>query len=168
MLAEAIGLGKSGIMHHHDSKEGLLRAVIGYAKSQMRDYVLSVAQEDLPDEQRLEKLLRRQNRLAKHEQRGCFFANLALETGRDGIFNDDLTHFFEEWQQVLASIWATRMTQEQAAEQAYLLLLEYEGAVIIYKLSGDEQHLERLVVRTVNHFKQYPPIITTASISSIS
>jgi TetR/AcrR family transcriptional regulator, transcriptional repressor for nem operon len=161
MLAEAIGLGKSGIMHHHDSKEGLLRAVIAYAKTQMRDYVLSVAQEDLPDEQRLEKLLRRQNRLAKHEQRGCFFANLALETGREGTFNDQLNTFFEEWQQVLTGLWATRMPQEQASEQAYLLLLEYEGAVIIYKLSGDAQHLERLVVRTVAKFKQYPTLTTS-------
>jgi TetR/AcrR family transcriptional regulator, transcriptional repressor for nem operon len=158
MLAEAIGMGKSGVMHHHTSKEGLLRAVIGYAKQQMRDYVLSVAREDLPDEQRLEKLLRRQNRLAKHEQRGCFFANLALETGREGLFNEELTHFFEEWQLVLSGIWATRLPQEAAVEHAYLLLLEYEGAVTIYKLSGDEQHLERLVRRAVQKFKQYSPL----------
>jgi hypothetical protein len=88
MLAEATGLGKSGLMHHHLSKESLMRAVVEYAQETMRSTVFSVAQEDLPPEQRLEKLLRRQNRLVKMERQGCFFANTALETGRDGLFNE--------------------------------------------------------------------------------
>ena len=32
MLAEATGLGKSGLMHHHLSKESLMRAVLEYAQ----------------------------------------------------------------------------------------------------------------------------------------
>ena len=59
MLAEATGLGKSGLMHHHLSKESLMRAVVEYAQESMREIVFSVAKEDLPPEQRLEKLLRR-------------------------------------------------------------------------------------------------------------
>lgn len=149
MLAGATGLGKSGLMHHHLSKESLMRAVVEYAQAQLRSYVLAVAQEDLPPEQRLEKLLRRQNRLAKYERRGCFFANTALETGREGLFNELINATYDEWQAAVAGILAAVMTPAAAADAAYRLLLEYEGSVTMYKLTGDEQHLERFVARAV-------------------
>lgn len=152
MLAEATGLGKSGLMHHHLSKESLMRAVVGYAQEEFRSYVLAVATEDLPPEQRLEKLLRRQNRLAKYERRGCFFANTALETGRDGLFNDQIQTTYNEWEKSVGHILSAILPPDEAAEAAYRLLLEYEGAVTMYKLSGDEQHLERFVARAVRLF----------------
>jgi TetR/AcrR family transcriptional repressor of nem operon len=160
MLAEATGLGKSGLMHHYASKENLMRAVVEFAHEAFRDYVIAVAQEPLPPEQRLEKLLRRQNRLAKHERRGCFFANTALETGREELFNDMVQAAFKEWQETVAGILRAIMPQEQAASTAYRLLLEYEGAVTIYKLTGDESHLEQFVGRAVSLFDvlKRPPL----------
>ncbi|MBK7935660.1 MAG: TetR/AcrR family transcriptional regulator [Lewinellaceae bacterium] len=152
MLAEATGLGKSGLMHHHLSKEALMRSVVEFARDELRQYVFAVAAEDLPPEQRLEKLLRRQNRLAKYERRGCFFANTALETGREGLFNELIKTTFEEWQKTVAGILAAIMPPEKAAETAYRMLLEYEGSVTMYKLTGDEQHLERFVARAVAAF----------------
>ncbi|MBK8195881.1 MAG: TetR/AcrR family transcriptional regulator [Lewinellaceae bacterium] len=152
MLAEATGLGKSGLMHHHLSKENLMRAVVDYAIAELRRYVFAVAGEGLPPEQRLEKLLRRQNRLAKHDRRGCFFANTALETGREGLFNDQIESMYEEWQVTVAGILTSIMPPDEAAETAYRLLLEYEGAVTMYKLTGSEQHLERFVARAVGLF----------------
>ena len=152
MLADATGLGKSGLMHHHLSKESLMRAVVEYAQEALRDYVLSVAQENLPPEQRLEKLLRRQNRLAKYDRRGCFFANTALETGREGLFNEQIKTTYDEWQKAVALILTAVLPPAEAAETAYRLLLEYEGSVTMYKLTGDEQHLERFVSRAVALF----------------
>jgi TetR/AcrR family transcriptional regulator, transcriptional repressor for nem operon len=150
LLAEATGLGKPGLLHHFGSKENLMQAVIGYALEQFRAYVLSVAQEDLPPVQRLEKLLRRQNRLAKYERRGCFFANMALETGRGGLFNALIATAFEEWQNAVSHILVLGgFTENQAREQAYRLLLEYEGAVTLFKLTDDTAHLEGVVERAV-------------------
>lgn len=129
-----------------------MRAVVEYAQEEMRRYVLAVAQEDLPPEQRLEKLLRRQNRLAKYERRGCFFANTALETGREGLFNEQIKTTYDEWQAAVAHILSAVLRPADAAETAYRLLLEYEGSVTMYKLTGDEQHLERFVGRAVALF----------------
>ena len=99
-LADATGLGKAGLLHHFGSKEHLMESVLVFACTQFHAYVLSVAQDtSLPPEQRLEKLLRRQNRLAKQERRGCFFANTALETGRDDLFNRIIAQIFKDWQQ---------------------------------------------------------------------
>lgn len=159
-LAEATGLGKAGLLHHFGSKEGVMQAVIDYAITAFRDYVLAVAQEDLPPEQRLEKLLRRQNRLAKHERRGCFFANLALETGRDGWFNAPIQLMFAEWQVAVAGLLEVAWPPGEAQQRAYELLLTYEGAVTLYKLSGDESHLEGYVKRTIAEFTtKLPPTI---------
>ena len=152
MLAEATGLGKSGLMHHHLSKESLMRAVLTYAQEALRSTVFSVAQEDLPPEQRLEKLLRRQNRLVKIECQGCFFANTALETGRSGLFNEPIQEIWQEWQAAVAGILSNIMPPEAAASTAYRLLLEFEGAVIMYKVSHDAQHLEAFVSRAVALF----------------
>lgn len=152
MLAEATGLGKSGLMHHHLSKESLMRAVMSYAQETLRSTVFPVAQEDLPPEQRLEKLLRRQNRLVKMERQGCFFANTALETGRDGLFNEAIQSIWDEWKQVVAGILSAIMPPAEAADTAYRLLLEYEGAIIMYKVTHDAQHLEQFVGRAVALF----------------
>ena len=141
-----------------------MQAVLEYAREQFHTYVLSVAQEDLPPEQRLEKLLRRQNRLAKYERRGCFFANMALETGRDEHFNPLITELFEAWQQTVASLFERVTAPENARQAAYRLLLEYEGAVTMYKLSNDTAHLEGIVQRAVQYFQQHSQTQTTAHV----
>lgn len=152
MLAEATGLGKSGLMHHHLSKESLMRAVLEYAQETLRSTVFSVLQEDLPPEQKLEKMLRRQNRLIKMERQGCFFANTALETGREGLFNEPIQQIWEEWRKAVASILSASMPPEQATDTAYRLLLEYEGAIIMYKVTNEVQHLEQFIARAVALF----------------
>jgi TetR/AcrR family transcriptional repressor of nem operon len=152
MLAEATGLGKSGLMHHHLSKESLMRAVLEYAQETLRSTVFSVIQEELPPEQKLEKMLRRQNRLVKMERQGCFFANTALETGRDGLFNEPIQVIWQEWKKTVASILRAIMPAEEADQTAYRLLLEYEGAVIMYKISNEAEHLEQFVARAVALF----------------
>lgn len=150
MLAKAAGLGKAGLLHHFGSKEELMHAVLVFSMDYFRDYVLAVAtDESLPLEQRLEKMLRRQNRLAKIDQRGCFFTNVIMEMGQEGIHNELLMVFYDEWKQVFAHLLGAVLPEEQAKEQAYLMLLQYEGAITMYKLSGDERHLELFVDRYV-------------------
>lgn len=156
-LAAVAGLGKAGLLHHFGSKEGAMHAVIEYAIAQFRAYVLVVAEEDIPLVQRLEKMLRRQNRLAKMDRRGCFFANMALETGREEVFNPAISAFYAEWQDTFARLLLPYLPEATARERAYQLLVEYEGAVVFYKLSGDEEHLERFVVRSLDNLKAILP-----------
>ena len=152
-LADAAGLGKAGLLHHFGSKEGLMHAVIDYSIEEFRRYVISVINEELPLDQRLEKFLRRQNRLTKLHQRGCFFTNIIMETGQQGLFNETLKAFYVEWERELAGLLAEHWPAEEARERAYRLLVEYEGAVTMYKLTGDEAHLESFVHRSVAPIK---------------
>ncbi len=153
-LAEEVGLGKAGLLHHFGSKEGLMHAVLEFAIVRYHDYVLSVAKEDLPLEQRLEKMLRRQNRLAKIDGRGCFFGNLIAETSQQKIFNENITEFINSWRLTLHQVLSEKLPDKQAEEMAYLTIVEHQGAVILYKLSVDESHLEQFVHRTLKRFQQ--------------
>lgn len=152
-LAKAAGLGKAGLLHHFKSKEGIMKAVIDYAMDQFRAYVLAVAKEDLPFEQRLEKLLRRHCRIAKIDGKGCFFANTILETGQGGVFNMQILPFLSEWEVVVGKLLEEKFPSEKAKEMAYNMIIEFEGAVVFYKLTSDEEHLERYVSKTVSSFK---------------
>lgn len=149
-LAEATGLQKAGLYHHYPTKEDLMRRVMEFALEQFRLYVLAVADElDLPPEQRLEKLLRRHKKLATLHRRGCFFANIALETGRDELFNGVLKTAMEEWAAAVGRILAERLPADRAQQEALRLIMEYEGAILFYKMSGEQQYLEDFVQRSV-------------------
>ena len=155
-LAQEVGLGKAGLLHHFGSKENLMRAVLDFAVQRYQAYVLAVAKEPLPIEQRLEKMLRRQNRLAKIEERGCFFGNTITETSQEGLFTEQVYQFMMRWQQTLRRLFAEVLTEKQAEEVAYLTMVEYQGAVILYKLSQNQSHLERNVHRALDRLKCLP------------
>ncbi len=153
-LAAATGLQKAGLYHHYPTKEDLMRRVMEFALDQFRSYVLAVAEElDLPPEQRLEKLLRRHKKLATLHRRGCFFANIALETGRDELFNEVLRTAMMEWADTVGQILAEYLPAERAKNEALHLIMEYEGAVLFYKLTAEERHLEEFIQRTVDKTK---------------
>lgn len=152
-LAAATGLQKAGLYHHYPTKEDLMRRVMEFALEQFHLYVLAVGDEaDLPPEQRLEKLLRRHKKLATLHRRGCFFANIALETSREGLFNDVLKTAMSDWTAVVECILAERLPAGQARLEAQRLIMEYEGAVLFYKITGEEQHLEAFIQRAIANF----------------
>jgi len=149
-LAEATGLQKAGLYHHYPTKQILMERVMEFALQQFREYVLAVADDtSLPPDQRLEKLLRRHKKLATLHRQGCFFANISLETGHEELFNHILKSAMEEWAEAVGRILSHRMPPEQAREKAIRLIMEYEGAVLFYKISGAEQYLDDFVARTV-------------------
>lgn len=155
-LAKATGLQKAGLYHHYPTKKDLMEAVMEFAMDEFRSYVLSVADEThLPIEQRFEKLMRRCRRLAILHRQGCFFANIALETGRDELFNGVLMRSINEWCETLTQLFSTIMPAEKARMQAQRIVMEYEGAVLFYKLSGDQQYVESYIERTVAEFYEH-------------
>lgn len=154
-LAAATGLQKAGLYHHYPTKEDLMRRVMEFALDQFRSYVLAVSGElDLPPEQRLEKLLRRHKKLATMHRRGCFFANIALETGREGLFNEVLKTGMMEWADAVSKILSEYMPAAVAQSEALRLIMEYEGAVLFYKLTAEEEHLEAFIHRAVSNLNR--------------
>ncbi|TNE47824.1 MAG: TetR/AcrR family transcriptional regulator [Bacteroidetes bacterium] len=152
-LASATGLQKAGLYHHYPTKEALMRSVMEFALDEFRQYVLAVADETgLPPEQRLEKLLRRHKKLATLHRRGCFFANIALETSREELFNEVLKTAMAEWSEAVGRILVAWLPEAEARSEAMRLVMEYEGAVLIYKITGEEAHLQAFIQRAVHKY----------------
>lgn len=149
-LAAATGLQKAGLYHHYPTKEALMQSVMAFALEQFHEYVLSVASdESLPAEQRLEKMLRRNKRLVTEHRRGCFFANIALETGRDDLFTALIQQAMQDWIKTVAILLSHQMPVEQANREAARLMIEFEGSVLFYKIYNNTDYLEAFIDRTV-------------------
>lgn len=149
-LAAATGLQKAGLYHHYPTKQDLMQNVMTFALEQFHDYVLSVASdESLPVEQRLEKMLRRNKRLVTEHRRGCFFANIALETGREDQFTALIQQAMQDWIDTVAALLTHTMPAEQARREAGRLMIEFEGSVLFYKIYNNIDYLEAFIDRTV-------------------
>jgi AcrR family transcriptional regulator len=149
-LAAATGLQKAGLYHHYPTKEALMQSVMAFALEQFHAYVLSVAHdESLPVEQRLEKLLRRNKRIVTAYRRGCFFANIGLETGRDEQFNTLIQQAMQDWIDTVAGLLAHGMPPDQARREAGRLMMEFEGSVLFYKIYNNTDYLDAFIDRAV-------------------
>lgn len=149
-LAAATGLQKAGLYHHYPTKQDLMQNVMAFALEQFHDYVLRVASdESLPVEQRLEKMLRRNKRLVTEHRRGCFFANIALETGREDQFTALIQQAMQDWIDTVATLLTHTMPADQARREAGRLMIEFEGSVLFYKIYNNIDYLEAFIDRTV-------------------
>ena len=169
--AEA-GIGKAGVLHHFGSKEAMMQAVIVWARRKFNEYVLSAfaktgvneAGEPWTIERRLSEALRRQFRLARRENAGCFFANSILEVGVETGFSESLNGFVEDWLAALGAMLAERFPAAEAHERAYRYFTDYQGSVMLFKVSGDIEHLKRFKERAVAMLAQ--PIVLTPTQAS--
>jgi TetR/AcrR family transcriptional repressor of nem operon len=158
-LANATGLQKAGLYHHYPTKQQLMERVMEFALEQFRSYVLSVADDlTLPPEQRLEKILRRHRRLATLHRQGCFFANVGLETGQEELFNHVLLRSINEWIEAVARLLSHVMEPAEAKVQAQRLIMEYEGVILFYKITGDEKFFDDFIARTVRLMSTHAPV----------
>ena len=126
-----------------------MRAVLGYARTAYKTYVLDVAKEDRPLEERMLKMLRRQAKLASIEQRGCFFANTILETNQRHPFQPELKHFYQDWLDGMSSMLEERFDPAEAKERAYRYFIDYEGSMLLHQLDSDPGHMMRLEQRVI-------------------
>ncbi len=151
--ATAVGLGKAGLLHHFGSKEGLMRAVLGFARESYQAYVLDVAKEEKPLEDRLLKMMRRQAKLASIDQRGCFFANTILETNQERPFQTELKFFLQDWLDAMTEMLTERFPADEARERAYRYFIDYEGSMLLFQLDRDPSHWERLKSRVLEQLE---------------
>ena len=150
-VAAAAGLGKAGVLHHFGSKAGMMRAVIAWARERFAAYVLAAfAKEGVRDvgphwtlEARLAEVFRRQFRLVRRDDAGCFFGNAILEAAEGGAFAPALQGFVEDFLAAMTAALRERFDAEESAERAYRLFADYQGAVLLYKATRDRVHLER-------------------------
>ena len=156
-VAAAAGLGKAGVLHHFGSKAGMMRAVIAWARNRFAAYVLTAFRETCARddgtpwtlEARFAEAFRRQFRLVRRADAGCFFGNAILERAEGGAFASDLAGFVDDLLEAMTTALEERFDAEEAAERAYRLFSDYQGAVLLFKASAERRHLDRFRARAL-------------------
>jgi len=159
-VSAVAGIGKAGVLHHFGSKENMMIEVIRWARINFKSYVLSAFAKTGNDptgapwtvESRFAEALRRQFRLVRRENAGCFFANSMLELGTDPAFSAELEGFFTDWTGAVESCLRDRFVLAEAKERTYRLWTDYQGSVMLFKTTGDRSHLDRYRDRSIASF----------------
>lgn len=131
-LARSVGMSKSGLYAHFDSKEALQRATVAAARDVFVDRVVRPALEEADAVARLRRLCH--GYLDYVGDRvfpgGCFFVSAATEFGpRTGAVHDDVAAAQKEWSALLAAA-ATAALGDRGAEDAAERLAFELGALV--------------------------------------
>lgn len=150
-LQEDCGILKGSFYHYFSSKEALGRAVLEFALNYIREHIFSIAYNDqLPVRERLQKMLEKHGRLVVKNQQGCLFAIFSFETGNaTEEFREVLEEFFLNWKKALNHLFQKKYTAEEAEELSEKTMMEMEGAVMFFKLNGNETWLKKCIERAV-------------------
>ncbi|MFN8349114.1 MAG: TetR/AcrR family transcriptional regulator [Spirosomataceae bacterium] len=153
-LANACGLLKGSFYHYFSGKDALMKEVLGMVHQYFSAKVFPIAyDESLTPRERLEKMIAKQIRVVSGTEGGCLMGNMAIETA---LVTDDFTPqmriFFEEYLSALTDLYGHRHTPEKARHLAEQAVVEYEGAWIMVKLTGNDRFLRDVLQRALERF----------------
>lgn len=153
-LAAACGLLKGSFYHYFSGKDALMKEVLDTVHQYFSTKVFPIAyDESLTPRERLEKMVAKQIRVVSSTEGGCLMGNMALETA---LVTDDFTPqmrvFFEEYLKALTDVYSYQHAPEIARKLAEQAVVEYEGAWIMVKLTGNYQYLQDVLQRALERF----------------
>ena len=144
-LADDVGMSKSGLIGHFQTKEGLQVAALEQAGEVFRREVVEPARAHPPGAERLQAIA--ENWVSYLERRvfpgGCFFAAATMEyDDRPGPVRDRLDAGQRAWQSYIArqAELAGHDDPRQVAFEMYALIL---GTNATYQLQGDADVFDR-------------------------
>lgn len=154
-VAAEVGMSKSGLFAHFDSKEALQVDVLEAAAAKFSEVVVTPALQSPRGEPRLRALFERWLAWEQHESLpgGCVFMHAAAELDdRPGPARDALVGLQRQWLETLAR--AVRMTIEVGhfrsdvdpslfAFQAYGIVLSYYHAARLFRDPAAKRNAER-------------------------
>ena len=151
-LAKECGLLKGSFYHYFDSKEELMKASLIAVLQYFREKIFSIAyNQTLAPKERLRKMSEKMLRITMKNNYGCFIGNMTLETANQvPAFKELLQTYFEEWAKALTHIYESKYQQNYANQLAQQSIMEIEGAIMLMKLTGNQQLLHDCYERTID------------------
>ncbi len=150
-LASACGLLKGSFYHYFESKEELMKATLEAVIQYFRLKVFSFAyDETLLPKERLAKMGEKMVKMAVRNQ-GCFIGNMTLETANTmPTFKELLQIYFADWTKALAHIFESKYQPLYAEKLAQQTIMEIEGAMMMLKLTGNQQFIQDCYERAID------------------
>jgi TetR/AcrR family transcriptional regulator, transcriptional repressor for nem operon len=150
-LAEACDLTKGLFYHYFSSKEELMKAVLQGVHLHFKKTLFApVFGNALSSEEKLQKFLKKAERLFSNADGGCLMANTALETlGTTTEFTPYIRSFFEDWISAMAHMYEHTYQPDVARKVAEEIVQEFEGAVLFMRIFGEKRFVDEVLERAV-------------------
>lgn len=162
MLAAACGLSKGAFYYHYTNKEDLLRDLLDQVHRQLKASIFPLAtQPNLSLSQRFEQMHQAAIALFTHGESGCLMAIISI----DALYTmptvlPTIQLFFQDWQHCMLQLYSERYPQRQATALAKQSIADYEGAILMYRLTQDLDYIELLKQRILSQLTALPQLST--------
>lgn len=143
-LAAACGILKGSLYHHFPGKDDLALAALEEVHGHFRAAVFPLAQGGAPPAGRMAALTRAVEDYFGGRDGSCLMGAFALEIGAaDERFAVRLRAFFDDWAAAVAAPLEPAAGAVEAQKMARDFIARTQGALMLLKLSGDDEPLAR-------------------------
>jgi AcrR family transcriptional regulator len=154
-LSKECGVHNANIYYYFTDKENLMEESLKYVHEVFLTKAIRVAyDESLTPKQRVEKMLRKLEKLFLSNEGGCLMGNLALEISHiEPKFMDVIRNFFKDWAAGLTHLFKFIYNEEEAREMAEMTIQDVEGGIMMYKLYKEKSFITKALQRAEKHFR---------------
>lgn len=149
MLATACSLTKGAFYYHYSNKESLLQDILTETNEYLRKNLFSISEvQSLSVSEKFEKM----HQIATHffctTEKGCLMGIMSIEAlySLPNIL-PIIQQFFGDWQRSLARLYAFNYSEEDAIILAKQSVADYEGAILMFRVTNDEAYINLLKSR---------------------
>ena len=159
MLAQACGLTKGAFYHHYSNKEQLVVDILKEVNQHLQTHVFKIAtQNQLAVIDRFEAMHRIAIDFFITGEAGCLMAIISIEAMHSlPQAKPIIEQFFLNWQSAMQTLYAECYPGAQAFDLAKQSVADYEGAILMFRITQDQFYINHLKQRIVNQFAQPQP-----------
>jgi AcrR family transcriptional regulator len=155
MLAKACGLTKASFYYHYPNKEALLIEVLSSTHQYLNHSLFkSIANSERSAIESFEQMHERIIKFFTHDVNGCLMGVIAMEVAyASPEILAKIQSIFRDWQIALKAIFARTIAQDQAEVLAKQSIADYEGAILMYRITHDEFYIDQVKQRILKLLK---------------
>jgi TetR/AcrR family transcriptional regulator, transcriptional repressor for nem operon len=152
-LAKACNLQKGSFYHYFDSKELLMLAILNNTLAKFETEIFPISNQNTSARTRMELLLKTFSKEMLMKDGGCITGNTIMETAYTvAEFRPTIKAIFDGWINSLKVIYAEKFSEDMSQRLAEQTIMEFEGAVMLTKVYGNEQYFTDIYNRVMSRF----------------
>lgn len=155
MLAKACGLSKASFYYYFSSKEALLLEVLEYTQNSLNRTVFNVsATQSESAVVQFQQMHQKAVQFFSAEVAGCLMGIISLEVSTISTdVSEKIRQIFQDWQQAFFQIFVKVFDLTVADQLAKMSIADYEGAILMYRLTQDTAYLDYQAERIIRQLE---------------
>lgn len=152
ILAEACGLSKAAFYYDYPTKDALVMDMLSMTQLKLRHGIFHALQEQTADPQSQFMQIHQQAvQFFNFGGLGCLAGAMSMESRHlPQQINEKLREIFREWQHAFEAFFSHSFSQSKALDLAKISVADYEGAILMARITQDESYLTLIRDRILN------------------